>query len=764
MSEQTDTTGNEEDLSQYKGTKGQFDRWWKELEIVKQSKSQRAFERIGERIVKNYRAAECLTESKSDNSGTKQMYNVLWSNTQIQKPLCYCRMPKVVVERRFKDADPIGRLAAQGAERAIGFNLAVTQDKFNHAIKSAVEDRLLPGRGQCWVRLHAEFIEEKDENGETVLDEIVKPNSEKVMVDYVFWLDYFTAPSRNSFDERWRAKRVYLNREELKKQFPHCANKIDLKTDKRKKLSEEEEEFLAQAEVYEIEDKQGKMRIWICDGYKEAPLKVEPDNLHFNDFFSTPIPLLATTTTDSNYPTPDYKIYERLADEADDIMKQLSEIRDCVRIVGVHAAAFSKDLKNIRDLNNGMTWPSDMWAQWVEKGGFKGVIDWYPFDQAVAAIEPLTNQLQMILSQIDLITGIPDFARGGITDARETAEVQQRKAKWISIKAQEKQADVQRFCREIIGKMGELIFEPGLFSDETINLMVGLNQMSGEDQANWPQALQLLRDDRLSTFRVDIETDSTIATDEEETAGRWMEYMGAITNLVGNIQNVSQFRPELMNPIIESALSAVRALRTGRQVEGSWEKAMKQIEDNDKEALENPPKVPPDPAMLQAQTYAQSEQAKAANEAQKIVNQGMEIQMKGEIAQGEFELKMKELEIKGMEVLEKSDMDKLTHDLKVFKQDFDQALAAERLKVEQYKTVLSEHEKLLEEQRLKSTEMLEMVKLISENKEGDEGSGKGGGSKPPDVHVHIGGSKEINMKRTPDGFNGKVTEVMSPNG
>jgi hypothetical protein len=730
--------GTVKDLSEFKGPKGCVLRWLKEIELVKNSKMQKAYERIGEKIVKNYRNAESLQAYQTANvSPARVMVNILWSNVQVLKPSLYSRMPKVVVERRYKDSDPVGRLASQICERATSFMLSDQQDRFNYAVKAAVEDRLLVGRGQAWIRYDVDFASEPEDAGETISsDEVpseveqeqnIKPGTERAIVDYVYWQDYFESVARGPYEVRWKAKRAYMTRAKLVRRFgPEIGNKVELNKNpndlKKNKLNGDEPEFLMQAEVYEIWDRDTMSVYWISEGYKEAPLDCKKDPLKLKDFFPCPLPLMATTTTDSTYPTPDYKIYERLAEELDYTAKRISAMVDCIRFVGATAAQFNSDVKNMLKLDDGQLWPVENWAAWSEKGGFKGVMDWLPFDNAVAAIGPLMEYQQSLYAQINEVTGIPDIVRGS-TDPNETLGVQQKKSHWVMVKLAEKQADVQRFCRDIISKIAEVIFEVGLFSDESIALMCGVGQMPPEDQANFPYALQLLRSDEMRTFRVDIETDSTIAVDEEDDKAARMEYMSALTNVIGNLQNISQFRPELIKPMIESALFATRAFRTGRPLEGAWEKAMQEIEDNDAAAAEQAAQQPPPPdydmqkLQLQGQELQIKQmdaQVKADTAMQEIQLKGQELQLKSQEMQANFEIESQRVQIEGLKVQSEAQVKATAQELETFKAQFAQQVEAQRVEIEKYKAVLSEKEKMIEENRLQKQEQLDALKFAHE--------------------------------------------------
>ncbi|WP_230685885.1 hypothetical protein, partial [Streptococcus pneumoniae] len=68
------------------------------------------------------------------------------------------------------------------------------------------------------------------------------------------------------------------------------------------------------------------------------------------------------------------------------------------------------------------------------------------------------------------------------------------------------------FARDLLALAGEIIAEH--FSPQTIALMVGAQEQPPEFQEAFPQAVELLRNDALRNFRVEIETDSTVSVDE----------------------------------------------------------------------------------------------------------------------------------------------------------------------------------------------------------------------------------------------------------
>lgn len=736
-----------EDLSDYKDLPGIAERWVKELSLVTESKAQKDFERIGEDAIKIYKNSGSLADSASSRAVARNTINLLNSDVKVLLPTYYSRLPKVVAERTFKDSDPLGRLAAQVLERATQYCILQQQDRFNFAIRAAVQDKLLPGRGQVAIRYDAKFEQQTDDAGQPVGQPIRKPNSEEVVIEPLNWLDYFHSTARNPYEQRWRAKRVYMTRQQLVDRFGEKIGRaVELgDTDdegRKRKISDGEREFLQQAEVFEIEDEPSKRRYWISKGYKDGPLDIKKDHLKLKGFFSFPTPLLATTTTDSSYPTADWKITESLSEQIETITRRIQAMVECIKFVGSTAESFNKDVKKMLALNDGELWPIRNWSKFVEAGGFKGVIDFLPFEKCVEAIPVLMQQRDDLLAKYDLIKGIPDIIRGS-SDPNETAAAQQRKSHWVNVKTADDQRDVQRFIREIISKVGEIIVEPGLFADETIALMCGIQQMKQEDQQNYGAALQLLRDDRLRTFRLDIETDSTIAANEEEEKASRMEYFQTITSMTQSIEQIMTFRPELMRPLVEAGTSAAATFRNSRSDVGSWEKAWEDIEANDKakaeQAAMNPP--PPDPQMMalqieqqkvqndsqDMQRKMQESQAKLQGDAMKVQAEMQKIQVESQVMmerlsldarkiQGDFELGYQKLQIEAAKVQSSEQIEATNQELEAFKLKFTQYIEQQRLELEKFTKTLDIQERFTEEKRLAGEQAIEVARVHNERR------------------------------------------------
>ncbi len=735
------------ELEKFEGEQGIVARWVQEVELVETSPEQQAFERNGERIAKKYKNAQG-SMNFDVNFKPQVEYNTLWSNVQVLSPCLFARLPKVVVERFWKSSDPVSLLASEICQDATQFNMDIQKDKTFYNIRQCVQDVLLPGRGQGQVVFRVDFEDMTDEQGNPIVDDNgiakkqVKPNSERVEFEHINYADYLESKARTQYEVRWRSRKLYYTHQEATEEFGEdVAEGLDYSSNpysKKKKNEEVQPDFLEQAVVYRIEDLTTKECLYISPGYRQKPLKKAKNPLKLKDFYSFPIPLLATTTSDSTYPVADFIIYESLANELDYVVQRLGAMTDCVRLVGMVASERNKDIKEMLRLDDGNLLPVTGWQQFMDKGGLAAMVNWLPFEQAVNAIPVLQERFGMLKAQIDEITSMPDFVRGS-SDPNEPIANQQRKAQWVMIKLVNRQQDVQRFCREIAAKMAEIIFEPGFFSDETIWLMSGMDQKDLEKQNLFYPALQLLRDDRLRTFKIDIETDSTIAQDNAANAEAFAQYFQGLNGIFSSLQPIMQFRPELMTPVIQTAKEAVNHLRTGRATQAAWDKALDEIAANDKAAKENPQPPPPDPLLIRAQ----NEQAKIRQDGQfkmqEMQLEGQKFQFETWLEQqklmqesqkneGELAVKHEANMIDAQEQLTRGQIDKIIADMDIFQAELknkiegekvriNALLEAERLEWEKKVKLIEVQEKILEEKRMAGDQALEHKRMLLEHRQ-----------------------------------------------
>jgi hypothetical protein len=121
-------------------------------------------------------------------------------------------------------------------------------------------------------------------------------------------------------------------------------------------------------------------------------------------------------------------------------------------------------------------------------------------------------------------------------------------------------------------------------------------------------AVALLRKDRLRSFRVDIETDSTIEPDAQAEKQARTEFITAVTQFLAQAGEMAIQMPQLMPVLGRMLLFAARGFRVGRDLESALETL---VDDLEKQAR-NPAPKPPSPEEIKAK----AEQDKMAMEAQ----------------------------------------------------------------------------------------------------------------------------------------------------
>lgn len=371
-------------------------RWHAALKMA--GKCQEKWEQRAEKILKRYR-----DERNSDVDGSKR-FNILWSNVETLKPALYASTPRPQVSRRYKDADPLGRQAAMVMERALEFS--VDSYDFDEVMRSAVEDRLLPGRGVARVAYKPTMGRATDMDGNP-FEEVVY---EEAVCEYWYWRDFRHGPGRSWEKVPWVAFATMMSRDELKERFGEIGAKVPLNS-KPEDADESLEEEFKQARVWEIWDKRSKQVHWVADDFDVMLESGEPP-LNLNGFFPCPRPLFSTTTNDNLIPVPDFTEYQDQADELDELTARIHALVCALKVAGVYAAD-APELSRLLDegAENQMI-PVDNWAMFAERGGLAGMVSWFPIEQVIKVVLGLYDARDRTKQEMYEITGLSDIIRG----------------------------------------------------------------------------------------------------------------------------------------------------------------------------------------------------------------------------------------------------------------------------------------------------------------------------------------------------------------
>ena len=556
-----------------------------------------------EKIIKRYR-----DDARGYNDTTAK-FNILWSNVQTIVPAVFSRLPKPEVTRRFRDNDPVGRVAALILQRSLEFEVEHYRD-YSAAMHNSVQDRFLGGRGVSWVRYEPHFgtpddgfqITEDADEAENESEQPEEIEYECSPVDYVNWKDFGHTVARTWEEVTAVWRKCYMGRPALVERFgEELGNKIPLDTtpEESKKVAKGEE-IDNQALVYEIWDKITNKVFWISKSLNQM-LDERDDPLELENFFPCPKPLYATLTSESLEPVPDFSLYQDQAKELDNLADKIDGLIKALRVRGIYDAAVPELARLLTEGEDNALIPVKNWAAFAEKQGLKGAIDLIDLAPIAAALVAAYQAMEQVKQQIYDITGISDIVRGQ-TNANETATAQQIKGQYASLRLKSMQNQVSEFAQELIQIKAQIMCKH--YSPETLMKMGAVQQLSPEDQMIVPQAIQMLTKDPLMSFRIEVAADSMIQADEDQEKKDRMEFLTAAGGFIKQSGEAGAANPKIVPILMDMLKFGVTAFKVGRTMEGEFDKIADEMKAQS--AQPQPPK--PDPEQIKAQTAMQQHQ------------------------------------------------------------------------------------------------------------------------------------------------------------
>lgn len=626
-------------------------RRWK-LELKLAAKREESWRKKARDVCKQY-----TPENPVANS-----FNILWTNTETLRQAVYNSLPKPEVKRRYNDEDMVGKAVSQVLTRALEF----CQDAydFDAVLKGDVLAMLLPGRAVSRVRYvpslrqvgvedgmgddgYPEAAHEEDDEEpehEAQEGETEELDWEQVVVERVQWDDFRMSAGRCWDDVCWVAFRHHLNREELEDKFGDVGSQVPLDSvaDEDVKEQSDLEPIFKTAEVWEIWNKDEKQVVWIAQGYPK-PLKIQADPLSLRNFWPCPRPLYAIEQHDSLVPATLYGQYEQQAKELNRVSRRINGLVEALRVRGIYDATLT-ELGELMKAGDNELVPAANVTALLERGGLEKAIWMMPIQQAALVLKELYQQREATKAVIYEITGIADIMRAA-SDPTETFGAQKLKTTWGTQRLQRMQREVQRYIRDIIRLKAELISEK--FQPETLAAMTLVDlptdadvqqqlqaQMGQYQQAamqaaqqgqppppppqppqvvTWEVVIETMRNDAARTYRIDIETDSTLSASQDDDLAGISQLMAGVSQLFQGLMPVVQAGAMPVEAVKEIVMAAVRRARMGSAVEDALSK------------------MQPPPPPSQDNTEAQKLQLQAQQHAAELQQEAQLEQMKAQL-------------------------------------------------------------------------------------------------------------------------------------
>ncbi len=540
--------------------RAQVKRWLLELKIA--DKTEKEWRKDAQKTLDRYRGA-----------GTKRdRVNILWSNTETLRPALYNSLPNPDVRRRFKDKDPVGKLASTITERCLEYAMDTTA--FDDVIKADVLDMLLPGRGLSRIRYVPSFTqagtpEGHDEEAEEPTQEPQEGTQEELVweqvdIEHVQWDDFRRGPGKSWDEVNWIGFRHRMTRDDLVKLNPDIGEQIELDSADDDEIRKEDvsvQNLFKTCEVWEIWYKEERKVYFVAESYKDAPIKVEDDPLNLLNFWPIPRPLQAVEDAASLIPITLFSLYEDQAAELDAISARITKLIKGMKLRGVYDSTIAELSQVMRGDDNDLI-PAQNVSALLERGGLEKAIWMLPIEPTAKVLVQLYSQREQIKQTIYDITGISDIIRGS-TVASETATAQQIKNKWGTLRIQRMQYEVQRYIRDLFRLMGEVICEK--FTPQTLaaQTLLPIEQIM--------VAMPVMQSDMMREFHIDIETDSTVAASQQEDMQSLRELLTGVVEFINGIGPAVQMKAIPIEAVKEVLLAVLRRSKLGSAVEDAFD-------------------------------------------------------------------------------------------------------------------------------------------------------------------------------------------------
>lgn len=623
-----------------------------------------------------------------------QEFDLFWASLEIIKPAVYARPPQPVVSPRFQDRSKVATTTSELLERCLVSTFE--RGDFNQVMLGIRDDLVVANRGVPRVTY------ESDEDG----------GGKRVCEEHVDRADFLHEPARKWAEVGWVAFAGYLTEREMRKRFPRVDITGAQYNVRRDGADGHRVDTAAKCKVWEVWHKADNRVYWVTEGVELFLDESEPF-LDLERFFPCPRPAYGTLKRRSLIPVPDWVRYEKTLEQINDLTRRIHGLLDWIRVKGLIPAGGdvgnAVELALGQRDDDVLLIPIPSAALMQGSGQF---VQFLPLQEFAETIRGLIEARRELIQNFYELSGISDIMRGA-TDAQETLGAQQLKSQYGSIRVREKIDELQRVARDVARIAAEIIAEkfdqatllemsqmtlptraeikkslkeletaarremdqleqqamqtaqeaqksgqqidPQQAEQQFQQAQQAIFQKYGPEIERLGQAvavedvMELLRDQKARAFTIEIETDSTIVSDEMAEKQSRAEFLTAFANASAAVQPLlaaGESGAKLAGGMIKFALGPFRA---GREldalIDDFVEQAPQALAQQSKDGEENA-----DLAAAQMR-LAEAEMQKAQAQIAKV--------------QADAQLKMQELQLRGAEAQAKTQQDQQKFELEV---------------------------------------------------------------------------------------------------
>lgn len=598
--------------------------------------------------------------------------DLFWSSFEVLKPAVYARPPQPVVAPLFKDGKALHNLTAELLERCAVSTFQRTD--INDVMLQLRDDLLFTGRGSPWVRheveggIHAVCVEHKDR-----LDFLHEPARKWAEVGWVAGAAWMT---RRDMRKRFRGKSGDA--------YQDATYSVQRDADGR---DLEKRGQVRKAKVWEVWHKADRKVYWVTDGVDVLLDSAEPlvKLAGFFPCPKPAYATLRRRSLIPVPDWQRYSIhFRKISELTRRIYALLDKVRMKGLIpAGGDVGQAIEDLI-ADDSSDQMLIPVPSAAMMTQGAGF---VSWMPLNELAQAIQGLIDARTQLINDFYQLSGISDIMRGATDAEETLGAQQLKsqygsvRVREKSAELQRVAADTVKIAAEIIAdkfppdallemsgleipKRSEIERRVQLIEKEAEEDLAGLMEKAQEqaasaqteggapiDPAQAQQALQqaqqqvlakyapmladaenevpledvikLLRDDRAMSFVFEIESSSTILTDELQEKSTRNEFMTQFTSASQPLMGMASMGPQGAKLAGELMKFVLAPYRVGRTLDGAIDEFIDAApemakaaagQEGDSEALAEANKQLAEAEMVKAQAAMEGVRAKAARD------------------------------------------------------------------------------------------------------------------------------------------------------
>lgn len=487
--------------------------------ISKEEKAHKKFRDHAKQVEKIFRA---------DNDLYVPLY---WSVVNVEHTGVYSNQPVPDVRCRAAESSPQYKTIARIIQR--GLSYCVDHPSFDSVMHRTIDDYLAVGLGWPRVKIDsiinsetyiapimAEQVVGFDSSARPIMGEVQVGEREEVEEtvgaqtirwEYVPWGRFGWEPGNSWKNTDWIYVRHPMTPVQAKKRF----GKI-VKGSKKDNEASYDSWKSKTIDIYEVWDKPHRRVLFIAKG-EDEPLEIHEDPLELVDFWPGPEPMMLNLPSEELIPQPDYDYIEEYDRELNRLQERRMALLESIKAGGAYEQGIP-ELGDMMKSEDGEYIAIKGLAQRLgASGGSDGILFHLPLQEKSAVLQELNNNIQLVRAQVDDILGISDIVRG-VTNAYETAQAQEIKGRWVGIRLTRKRECVNYTVKSMMKIMAQL-----LLSHITPENLSRMTQMQISDEL-----MQVMSQDILMDFLIDIETDSTVAKDEFQEKQTFQEMLNGV--------------------------------------------------------------------------------------------------------------------------------------------------------------------------------------------------------------------------------------------